>query len=507
MFHKNINHIPNLLLIVSSILLTLFSDGDSNAESHSFKRIVKEKIIASLDSSTFMPDSFAVSPDGRRMAYVEKIGNKQVVVVDGVRQKVYDEIQFGDYFPLEFSPDSSKIGFFAREDKRWFFVIDGKEQKEHQPVTTLNPSSNLRFNYSKEAAHYCYVAKTADKQYLVVDGKVGSNEYEEIFPCIFSCDGKRIACTVREGKKLFEVIDGVKQKEYSVIGSLTFSPNGKRFAYMAYPDKAWAQRSQRWLMVIDGREEKDYWRVWPGYDFFSPDSRRTAYMADTGTDDMPKPVIVLDGREISDESAGLSSPVFSPDSKRIAYMAKVYKKGFMMPSPPPTYDFNVVDGKPGKTYDRASIPVFSPDSHRLAYYGVIQGKYMMVIDNEEGKHYDDIGHPVFSRDSKRVGYYARQGADCFIVVDGKEFNAYASFSKPIFSPDSKRICYFAKKSGKRTVVIDDIVGQFYDEIYPRNWRKRVADNGIGFSLDDSFYYFAKKGNEIIFVQETIDTAD
>jgi hypothetical protein len=163
MFRRRKEHIPNLVLIISILLLALFHGDDSNAESHTFKRIAKERIIASIDPSTIMPDSFAVSPDGRRVAYVEKIGNKQVVVVDGIRQKVYDEINFRDYLPLEFSPDSTKIGFFAREDKRWFFIIDGEEQKEHQPVTSLS------FNYSEEGSHYCYVAKSMDKQHLVID--------------------------------------------------------------------------------------------------------------------------------------------------------------------------------------------------------------------------------------------------------------------------------------------------------------------------------------------------
>jgi hypothetical protein len=34
---------------------------------------------------------------------------------------------------------------------------------------------------------------------------------------------------------------------------------------------------------------------------------------------------------------------------------------------------------------------------------------------------------------------------------------------------------------------------------------RVAHNGIGFSSDVRFYYFAKRGSELVFVQETIET--
>ena len=495
--HKKRDHLPDAVLILASVLLTFFYYGHSNAESFSFKRNVKESIVASIDSSSMIPESFTVSPDGRRVAYVVKVGNKQAAVVDGIQQKPYDEIKI-DYSGLLFSPDSAKIGLFVRENSRWFFVIDGKEQREHQPAT--NPS----FHYSEEGSRYCYVAKTLDKNYLVIDGQVGSKESENIWACTFSRDGKRSAYGVREGKKEFWVVDHVKQKEYGVAGSFTFSPDGRRFAYSAYPDKDWTRRGQRWFMVIDGREEKEYWKIFSRW-VFSPDSKRTAYAAEPGTDVRLRPVIVLDGREIKDDSAGFSEPVFSPDSQRVAYMATVYKKGFMVSTPAPSYDFTVVDGKPGQHYDRTSIPVFSPDSRRFAYYGVLQDQYRMVIDNKEGKRYDDIGHPVFSPDSKRVGFNARQEKNNLIAVDGREYNAYEYVSKPVFSPDSQRVCYLAKKSGRRTVVIDDAEGLFYDEIYPRGWRMRVAHNGIGFSSDVRFHYFAKRGSELIFVQETIET--
>lgn len=188
-------------------------------------------------------------------------------------------------------------------------------------------------------------------------------------------------------------------------------------------------------------------------------------------------------------------------------MARVYQRGFMVPSPAPSHDFNVVDGKPGKIYDRTSIPVFSPYSRRIAYYGVVNDRYRMVIDDEEGKPYDEMGHPVFSADSRRVGYSAKRGEERFIVVDGREHAPYEYVSKPVFTPDGKRVCYLSRKSGKRTVVIDAVDGPIYDEIYPRRWSKGVADRGIGFSSAESFHYFAKRGNELIFVRETIEIAE
>jgi hypothetical protein len=137
MFHKRKDHIPHLRLILLILLLAIFYGNNGNAEPYSFKRIVKERIIGSVDSSNIIPDSFSVSPDGRRVAYIIKIGNRQVFVVDDLKQKAYDEIKL-DYFGPQFSPDSTRIGYFAREDNRWFFVIDGKEQKEYQPEASLS---------------------------------------------------------------------------------------------------------------------------------------------------------------------------------------------------------------------------------------------------------------------------------------------------------------------------------------------------------------------------------
>ncbi len=507
-----------LCVIVVATLLILAGSGRGDAESPSFKRIAKERTIAVLDPSTFIGESFVVSPDGRRAAFIEKVGDKRTAVVDGVRQRPYDEISrplVGG--GLEFSPDSSRITYFAREDKDWFLVIDGQEQREHRlnirSSTLLGEVVYSRLSmirYSKEGAHYCYVAEEGDTQYLVVDGKAFGNRYEEVYSCTFSDDGKRIAYGAREkgGEKIFYVIDGVKQKEYGVTGHFTFSPDGRRFGYTAYPIKAWSRRGQREFVVLDGIEqrEREYYEVSPVT--FSPDGKRAVYWAEPGKAPAPKGVIVLDGREISDERAGLGSFVFSPDSTRIAYSAGVsVPPTFFRQNPPPPYEYQVVDGKGGKPYEGVSLAVFSPDSRRVAYYGRNQKKYRMVIDNEEGKAYDHTGHPVFSPDSKRIGYQARRGSDYFIVVDGREHSGYEFVSNPVFSPDGTRVCYVATQSGKRTVVIDEREGPFYDEIYPRRWQHRVAHTGIGFSSDLGFHYFAKKGNELVFVQETIVSTD
>lgn len=53
---------------------------------------VSETLIVEIDFSSWIPGSLIISPDNRRVAYVAVVGNKVLVVVDGVEGKQYDAI-------------------------------------------------------------------------------------------------------------------------------------------------------------------------------------------------------------------------------------------------------------------------------------------------------------------------------------------------------------------------------------------------------------------------------
>jgi len=98
---------------------------------------VSEKFIARIDTSSWIKESFTVSPDSRRIAYVAKVGNKQLVVVDGKKEKEYDGIMEGT---LIFSPDGEHVAYGAQVDNKWLVVVDGKEEKQYDGIMT-RPSS------------------------------------------------------------------------------------------------------------------------------------------------------------------------------------------------------------------------------------------------------------------------------------------------------------------------------------------------------------------------------
>jgi len=56
------------------------------------EKVKGETLIAKIDFSTFIPESFKVSPDCKHVAFTSKAGEKLFVVIDGKEEKHYDGI-------------------------------------------------------------------------------------------------------------------------------------------------------------------------------------------------------------------------------------------------------------------------------------------------------------------------------------------------------------------------------------------------------------------------------
>jgi len=244
-------------------------------------------------------------------------------------------------------------------------------------------------------------------------------------------------------------------EDFSSIGRVTISPDGRRVAYIGESG-----------VVVDGIAGKQYVAVPADSLIFSPDSQRLAYTARIGN----KWSVVLDGVEgklydgIGERGirhryelvAHGPIPLFSPDSQRLAYAAKLSNKVFM-----------VVDGVEGKHYDEIRRPVFSPDSRRMVYTARIGNKWSVVLDGVEGKQYDFARSIIFSPDSQRLAYWTKIGNTQFIVVDGVEGKAQDDIrdTNLTFSPDSKQVAYTARIGNKWSVVLDGIEGKLYDFVH------------------------------------------
>jgi hypothetical protein len=128
------------------------------------------------------------------------------------------------------------------------------------------------------------------------------------------------------------IVDGIEGKAYERIGStIVFSPDSKHVAYIAQ------SAGKKFVVVMDGREEKPYDNIGNGSLLFSPDSTHLAYGAQSGD----KRFVVLDGKELKRYvGVGSRTLIFSPDSKNFAYIAQTEKKQIV-----------VVNGKEIDKYD------------------------------------------------------------------------------------------------------------------------------------------------------------
>ena len=155
-----------VLLILALLGATVNGCSASTPEAN---REVSESIIAQIDSSSWIQESFRVSPDNQRVAYVARVGNKQLVAVDGVEGKQYD----GTSTPV-FSPDSQRVAYAAQVGNKQLVVVDGVEGKQYDGTSTP----------------------------------------------VFSPDSQRVAYSVQVGSKWLVVVDGVEGKQYGGIVNL-----------------------------------------------------------------------------------------------------------------------------------------------------------------------------------------------------------------------------------------------------------------------------------------------
>jgi Tol biopolymer transport system component len=338
--------------------------------------------------------SVTFSPDGKRLGYAARVRNQYRLLVDGREERFQPAALNVGWVRPHFSRDGSRLAY-SSYDGKYFVVVDGRPEDKYdllgEPV------------FGPDRKHLAYAAQRGGKWRVVHDGKEGS-EYDTVGPRVpvFSPDGRRLAYGASRGKQQFLVADGVEGKAYgphpsgrmdvSLLPEPVFSPDGKRLAYrVAYElpppaNEKWPR--ERWRVVVDGVEGKEYTgirslgldRMQAGTPVFSPDGKHLAYLAVDPQDGMSR--VVVDGAE-GPKYRAVGMLTFSPDGKRLAYV------GFKPRDNKARYVL-VADGTERKEYDYFGVlPVFSPDSRHLVYqvFTPGTGKWHFVVDGVEGKEY------------------------------------------------------------------------------------------------------------------------
>ena len=390
---------------------------------------------------------FVFSPDGRHYAYKALIGDKRVAVMDGSEGQGYDEI-----YKIVFSSEGRRYAYMADKGGKVVVVVDGREVGPYDG-TSGDPIIGQ---------HVAYTIVKDGNNHVVLDGEIQEKVgYEPVF----SPDGSRWAYSrsaTYVGDPCYIVLDGevTDLGNDNRVGGLTFSSDGKRFAYDLVPGGG---AYGRHLAVVDGVSGKEY----------------------------PFP--------------GVGKIVFSPDGRRVAYWAKAEGQGFMM----------VLDGKEGQIYEEMQDPIFSPDGNHVAYVAADGKSKFVVLDGKDGTRYGDIWGLTFSIDG-RLAYVAkdsREGEDVrLVVVDGQEERAYGYDwygqgirSGPVFSPGGGHVVYVANDGGKAEFVVVDGVRHLHPWTFlgGLNWGE---GSPIIFDSEEKLHYLATNETGTYIVKARVPSA-
>jgi Tol biopolymer transport system component len=374
------------------------------------------------------------SPDSKRIAYLsghDLSGGPLHMVVDG---------QAGPEVALAMSPvfsqDSKHVAYGGQRQFKYFVIHDSQAGTEYYSISWESMS------FSPDGNHLAYSAIKDDGYNLVViDGEEGppydAIEREETpnnnarTRIVWSADSTRLAYVATRGQKAVVVVNGREEVVYSEIlkGSLTFSPDGKRMAFMA------AKGYHRWVAVVDGREGPEY--TWVGPPVFSPDGKHVAYEAQkTGRN----VVVVYDGQEGAQYIQAFGPTFFGPGGSQFAYVAQR----------PSSERFLVINGRERPELGSpGGILTFSPDGKRVAFFDNLGGGGYAVIDGRKGPSCERIDRFIFSSDSQHLAYVDRQSyGKGAVVLDGQKGPEYEWIAKngPVFREDGS-LEYLATDGG------------------------------------------------------------
>ncbi len=374
----------------------------------------------------------------------------------------------------------------------------GRGGPSHDQLETLlariDPTSFLQGSLvtSPDARHAAFVIKVdGDHRELVVDGKA-EKEYDrvDVGTIVFSPDGKRHAYSVEIGVQRFMIVDGQSSGPYkgTFIGGGVFSPDSRHFAVMVQGEDG------KFRVLRDGKPGPAYDGFGSRAIFFTPDSQSLIYVAQRGN----KWVVVENDKEgkAYDGINGADCVSMGQSNTHLAYVANQGGQWLV-----------VVDGKENAKYPMVGCLRYSPDSQHLAFVATQGGQEFAVADGNPQPSYHGIVGDTFgySPDSKHLAYAVTevqgQAKQWFVTEDGKPLNSqpYDNVGRNSvhFSPDNQHVIYSEQTGSKWSVGFDGQVGGQYDSI---------ADNTPIFSPDGKrLAYVAQKGGQWVAVLDGIES--
>jgi len=478
---------------------------------------IKESVIAEITSGSVIA---AARSTENHLAWAEKAVNGSYSVrFDGKQMgSVYDAVK-----DIDFSADQGHLIWAAKRGSKWTIVLDGEDKtKPYGKMTSPTISANGKHfavgaceqkrckllvdgeesgpefedisypAFSKDGLHYVYGGKRNKQWIILMDGKQLGAEMRDFHSFEFSPDYSRVAVSALFKEGWTWVVDGVEGPHYEVLSQVTFSRDGKHYAFAGTNSKAamFGKNKTFGSLVVDGKVEQSY----DGRGFGGGwQGAFATFEITTGV------------RSLKPDFHGLSDPSYCSDGS-LVYAAR---RG----------DDDVVvffQGQAGPAIeDLVSPVVVTDDGLHLAYVAKRGEQFVQVRDQKfrssfPGKRAASfVPYIMMARDGSRVAYEIVRGGNAFkeghtqralrrLVVEDKadaEFDAYG-ISNVIFNSDDKHYAYeVIGASGERdVVVVDGEEGKYYDSVFR---------GSVKFIQDDTIEYIAKDGGKFYRVQQTL----
>jgi hypothetical protein len=482
-----------------------------------------------------------VSPDGLHAARVTRRGLGYTLVYDGQPGPAWSEI--GGVLELQgcmgfnvcgkFSDDSQHFLYWGRRGGLWHLVYDGR------PGPGCPGDKRSAPSFVGPVKGHCAIRVTGrDESYWIVDGQE-QPRYSSLYGQLqFSPDGLHYAyvagtrhgpAIIHDGKLIGQV------HSYGPSFCLTFSPDGKRLAYVTSVSVPPHQNTTAPLIVVDeepvfvGHPEAEIRTLgfsprWGTLCWVETSRKGQTWVASGGVYGPTYPRV--DAISFGPATSGLMYVGYPTEGQAelvsgghvmaraedFAPIRPIRRAGLSVSNDLPTDAFNggtdeypmylvkrkglwqVEPGgmEPGR---RAIVQVASP----ITYIALRRdGKWILVdsgLDREPA--FDEpLGPLVHSPKLGRVAYAVRLGdrlapAAAHVVVDGEIGPAALMVSQPAFSADGKHVAYFARSGAQAWAVVDGVEGPKYSQIL--GFRQPVFQpEGLG--------YLAVRGDALLRVR-------
>ena len=300
---------------------------------------------------------------------------------------------------------------------------------------------DIKYRYltvSPTGAHVAYMANRGGTWHMVLDKKFGPGFSSISGKPYFLADGKTVVYTANVGGLVQLFVGGRAAMRESIVGKPVFSPNLKKFAFVAKKLTGGGNVNAKvYFAVVNGKKGPMYEGV--GNPAFSADGGSWAHSVQFGLEggrNYGTFGMVVNGRVVGQKFLRIGNPVYAPKGKSMAFWADSGDLSSVR-------KVMVVNGRvhPGN-YTEIGPPSFSPDGRRIGYTASPDSrKRFMVIDGKPQQDWDYLGFVVWNKTGSSYAYRAQKGQDHFIIHNGKASKRYKGVGEPSFSHDGKTLAH------------------------------------------------------------------